>query len=387
MAKFNFETSSALRALLADRFEEWRKKHGGDFNELAYLCGVSSAYLGHVRRYGRIPSTPVLILLALNLRVDGQKLFDAAGIEDRFPYEAGLEITRPNTEKDSFFSFRFDIDRFSEAIRGIVRTEIRQRSVKDVLGIRPLRVGLNYHMSWMFGARTPPPNGPHTGAFVDLLEMLGLALQKEVEFVAVPFAEYIDALASGQIDVFGPTMIVPNLPMQIPFTRPLFRLGVSALWRKRAHPDLVTLDPPRPEDLRDKRYQITLMKNSFLHLIANTRLNRDDSTLVFSSSDEEALERLTLRAVARPAHIFLTNSMRALISGKENSSDVGVLFNKRSTLIDLVEVGIAVRPDWPEIPPILNEAIRFLFDRGVIAERLEQVYSGDFREVVDFIKN
>ena len=102
MAKFNFETSSALRALLADRFEDWRKKHGGDLSELAYRCGVSSAYLGHVRRYGRIPSTPVLILLAFNLRLDGQKLFDAAGIQDRFPYESGLEITKPNNDKDNF---------------------------------------------------------------------------------------------------------------------------------------------------------------------------------------------------------------------------------------------------------------------------------------------
>jgi hypothetical protein len=279
------------------------------------------------------------------------------------------------------------MDGFSDAIRTIVRSEIRQRSVKDILGTRPLRVGVNYHMYWMLGgSRTPAPDGQHSGVFVDLIEMLGLALQKEVEFVYVPFANYIDALASGQIDLFGPTMIVPNLPAHIPFTRPLFRLGVSALWRKKAHPDLPDLPMPKAEDLRDTRYQIALMRNSFLHLIANTRFKRDDSTLVFCSSDEEALERLTLRAVARPAHIFLTNSMRAVLSAKDNSNELGLLFSKRSSLLDLVEVGIAVRPDWPEIPATLTEAIRFLFDRGVMTERLEHVYTGDFKDGVELIK-
>lgn len=385
MARFNFETSAALRTLLADPFEQWRSKHGGDLKELAYRCGVSSAYLGHVRRYGRVPSTPVLILLAFNLRIDGQKIFDAAGIRDQFPYDAGLEITKPSTSSDNFFSFRFDAEGFSEVIRGIVRSELKQRSLKEVLGSRPLRVGVNYHMFWMLGSRIPPADERHRGAFVDLLEMLGLALQKEVEFVAVPFSQYMDGLASGHIDLFGPTMIVPHLPMRIPFTRPLFRLGASALWRKREHPDLAPLPIPKLEDLRDERYQMTLVRNSFLHLIANTRLGRPDSTLIFCASDEEALERLTLRAVARPAHVFLTNSMRAITSAKENPKELEVLFNKRKTLVDLVEVGIAVRPDWPEIPAILNEAIRFLFERGVVTERLEKVYTGDSREVVELI--
>lgn len=382
--KFNFDASADLRSLLAEHFETWKRKNSGDFAELAYRCGVTSAYLSHVRRYGRIPSRPVLMLLALNFRIDGQKLFDAAGINDRFPYESGLEITRPAQRDNGFFSFRFDMDGFTDAIRSVVRSEVRQRSVKDILGNRPLRIGMNYHMFWMFGSKNPPSDGKHSGLFAEFAAMLGVALQKEVELVAVPFSQYIESLGSGKFDMFGPTMIVPNLPLNIFFTRPIFRLGVSALFRKREHRELPVLPEPRLEDLRDERYQIAVVQNSLMHLLANTRLKRSDATLILCASDEEAIERLTLRGVSRPAHVFLTNSMRALTSAKELSKDVSLLFATRNSLLDLHDVGIAVRPDWPEVLPVINDAIRFLYTRGGFPERLAKLYTGDSREVVDF---
>ncbi len=382
--KFNFNTSSELKNYLSDPFDEWKRQHGGDLSELAHRCGVSNAYLAHVRRYGRIPSQPVTILLALNLKLDGQKLFDLAGFSERFPFEPGLQIARPSGADQGFFNFRFDMDGFGNTIRSIVRSELRQRSIRDVLGARPLRIGVNYHMFWMMGSRTPPISGKHTGPFVEIAEMLALALQKEVELINVPFSKYIDALSSGQIDMFGPTMIVPNLPEHILFSRPLFRLGASAVFRKREHPDLPKLPDPTLEDLSDERYQIAVLKNSFLHLIANTRLKRSDATLVLCSSDEEAIERVTMRGVSRPAHVFLTNSMTALITARAHARDLSVHFVTRNSLIDLVEVGVAIRPDWPEIPVVINDAIRFLSERGVIAERLAKVYTDDFAKVVEY---
>lgn len=382
--KFNFDASSELRSLLAEPFESWKRKHGGDFSELAHRCGVTNAYLSHVRRYGRIPSRPVLMLLALNFRLNGQKLYDAAGINDSYPYEPGLEITRPAQRDSGFFSFQFDVEGFTEAIRTVVRSEVRQRSVKDILGNRPLRIGMNYHMFWMFGAKHPPSDGKHSGLFAEFANMLGVALQKEVELIAVPFSQYIELLKEGKLDLFGPTMIVPNLPHDIFFTRHIFRLGVSALFRRREHRELTELPEPSVDDLRDERYQIALVRNSLMHLLARTRLKRSDASLILCASDEEAIERLTLRGVGRPAHVFLTNSMRALTAAKEIGKDVSLLFNKRDTLLDLPEVGIAVRPDWPEVLPVINDAIQFLYTRGRFPERLAKLYSGDFREVVDF---
>jgi transcriptional regulator with XRE-family HTH domain len=382
--KLGFETSSALRTVLVPLFEEWKRRHGGDLNELAERCGVSSAYLSHVRRYGRIPSKPVLLLLAFNLKTDGARLFQAAGITEPFPYEPELTITRPAPNDDGLFSFRFNMDRFSDSIRSIVRSELRTRSVKDILGTRPLRIGVNYHMFWMFGSRQPPSDGKHTGLFPELAEMLGLALQKDIELVSMPFSNYHDSLASGEIDLFGPTMIVPNLPSHIAFTQSIFRLGVSALMRKRDHPDLPKLAPPSIEDLRDESYRIAVLKNSLPHLVANTRLKRPDSTLILVSSDDEAIERLTLRSVGRPAHIFITNSMRALISARESPKELSLLFADRSSLIDLPDVSIAVRPDWPELIPVFNDALKFLYARGGLSERFAKLYKGDAREVVEF---
>lgn len=381
--KFNFEVSAGLKATLAEPFDNWRKRHGGDLAELADRCGVSTAYLSHVRRYGRIPSRPVLVLLAFNLKVDGQRLFDVSGIAEKFPYEPGLEITRPAADQDSLFSLRFNMDRFSESIRSIVRSEIRTRSVKDLLGSRPLRIGMNYHMFWMFGSKTPPPNDVHTGVFPELCTMLGLALQKEVQLVNVPFSSYMEMLKTGQIDFFGPTMIIPNLPDQVHFTTPLFRLGMSALLRKREHAELKELPAPTLNDLRDEKYQIAVLKGSLPNLVVNTLLKRTDASLVLCSSDEEAIERITLRGISRPVHVFVTNSMTALTTAKGRPKDMALLFATRETRLTMAEVAIAVRPDWPELVPVVDDAIRFLYARGGVTERLDKLYSGESREVYE----
>lgn len=383
-SKLSFETSAALKALLLEPFELWRRSHGGDLSDLAERCGVSSAYLSHVRRYGRIPSRPVLVLLAFNLKLDGQKLFEAAGVRERFPYDSGLQIGPPPIEQDGLFSLRFNAERFTETIRAVVRSEIRTRSVKDLLGSRPLKIGLNYHMFWMFGNKAPPADEVHTGLFPELCAMLGLALQKEVELINVPFSNYMEMLRSGQIDLFGPTMVIPNLPDHILFTTPLFRLGVSALFRKKPHPELEDLPVPTVEALQDPRYKIAVLKGSMPNLIVNTLIKRGDQSLVLCSSDEEAIERITLRGVSRPAHIFVTNSMTGSTFSKTYAKDLTLLFGTKATRLSMAEVSIAIRPDWPEVVPVINDAIRFLYARGGVTERLEKLYSGDYRQLVEF---
>ncbi len=382
--KFGFETSQNLKELLAPHFELWKKKHGGDLNELAARCGVSSAYLSHVRRYGRVPSAPVLILLAFNLKIEGALLFHAAGVAEQFPYDRGLEITRPAEESNGLFSLKFNMDGFTETIRSIVRAEVRQRSVKDLLGNRPLRIGVNYHQYWMFESKTPPVNEKHGGLFPELCQMLGMALQKEVEFVHVPFANYIDLIAAGRIDMFGPTMIRPNLPVEILFSAPIYQLGISAVFRKRSTPDLKELPAPKSvEDLRSEAYKITVLQNSTPHLIVNTLLKRSDATILPCSSDQEGLERVLLKGIGRPAHIFVTNSITALDAARQHPRDLAPLFVERNTLLDLADNSIAIRPDWPELIPFINDAIRFVQARGGFYERLVKIQEGRYREVLE----
>jgi len=383
-SKFGFETSSVLKELLTPHFEAWKRKHGGDLNELADRCGVTPAYLSHVRRYGRIPSSPVLILLAFNFRIDGPKLFQAAGLSKSFPYEAGLSIGRPEQDSEGLFSLKFNMEGFTDVIRSIVRSEVRRRSIKDLLGNRPLRIGMNYHQYWLFDFNRSAVGGKHLGVFPEFCQMLGVALQKEIEYITVPFSSYFEMLASGQIDLFGPTMIRPHLPVDILFSIPIYRLGISALFRQRPCPDLPELPAPKTlEDLQDSKYSITVLENSMPHLIVNTLLKRPDSTIITCSSDEEGIERITLRGIKRPAHVFVTNSVTALDAARQNPKDVAALFATRKTLLDLADDSIAIRPDWPEVVPVVNDAIRFLQARGGFSERMSKVHSGALREVVE----
>ena len=381
--KFGFETSQALKELLAPHFEQWKKKHGGDLDDLAALCGVSPAYLSHVRRYGRVPSVPVLILLALNFKIDGNKLFQAAEVTEPFPYAPGLQIAQPEQQNDGLLSVRFNMEGFADAIRNIVRSEVRQRSVKDLLGSRPLRIGLNSHQFWMFDSKTPPADGKYSGIFPEFCRMLGVALQKEIEISYIPFANYIEALSNGKIDLFGPTQLRPNLPVEILFTIPIYHLGVSAVFRKRETPELEALPVPKDvEALRDERYQITVLRNSTAHLICNTLLKRPDSSLIICSSDAEGIERVTLRGISRPAHLFISNSITAIESHRQTPKDLTLLFATQNTLLDLAENSIAVRPDWPEVLPVINDAIRFVHSRGGFSERLAKLGSGPYKEVM-----
>jgi hypothetical protein len=327
----------------------------------------------------------VLILLALNFGISGKTLFEAADISESFPYEQGLAITKPAQEEGGLFSVKFNAEAFADAIRSVVRGEVSSKTPRDLLRGRPLRIGLNYHQHWLFDSHTPPANEKYTGIFPEICRMLGVALQIDVELKYVPFASYLDFINRGEIDLFGPTMVVPNLPIRVAFSTSLYKLGMSALLRKRSAPGLQELPAPKSiEDLSNSAIKIAVTKNTLPHLLANTRLNRADSDLLLCSSDEEAIERITLRGLQRPAHIFLTNSMTALLAAKDHKQTLGLIFARRNTLLDLADNAIAIRPDWPELAPMVNEALAFLLSRGGVTERLKSFHKGDAAEVVSF---
>lgn len=381
--KLPFEVSRGLREHFNQHFDEWRRRSGGTLDELAYRCGVSPGYLGHVRRYGRVPSRPVLILLALNFGISGAELYRQAGISEPFPLDSDLALGKQQSQA-GFLSFKLDMDGFTGAIRSIVRSEMHTRSVKDLLGSRPIRIGMNYHQYWLFDSKEPPLDGKHVGVFPEFCEMLATALQKEVELVTVPFSSYIDQLQKGQIDFFGPTMVVPNLPGDILFTQSVYKMGISGIWRKRRIPDLENHAAPKSlEEIRTKPYEIAVLKNSLPHLLANTLLQRSDSSLILVASDDEGIERTLLKGLKRPAHIFLTNSITAALTVRKSPEEFGLLFGTRRTLLDLCDNAIAVRPDWPEVIPTISDAIAFLRSRGGLVERLQRLHGGELSELVE----
>src|SRR5262249_9800693 len=118
--KIAFEQSKELRRVFLEQFELWKKHRHGGMEDLAQRCGVSASYLSHVGRYGRIPSRPVLILLAFNFELsDPRVLFDAAGIKESWPYDSGSRIQSGSAAEPGFLSLKLDMAGFTGAIRDI----------------------------------------------------------------------------------------------------------------------------------------------------------------------------------------------------------------------------------------------------------------------------
>ena len=84
-----FESSPDLKRLFLRELELWRRATHLGLADLSHRCGVSPSYLAHIGRYGRIPSKPVLILLALNFGLQNpRELFESAKLSDEWPFDA-----------------------------------------------------------------------------------------------------------------------------------------------------------------------------------------------------------------------------------------------------------------------------------------------------------
>jgi ABC-type amino acid transport substrate-binding protein len=374
--KLGFETSPPFKRLFLEHFELWCKRTRGDLKDLADKLGVTPSYLSHIKRYGRIPSRPVLILMALLFKTSGEEFFKACGVGSAFPHERGLQITLPSAEEDSVLSLKFNTNLLSETIRTIVRGELRTRNVRDILSGKILKIGINEQYSWLFDKETSRGAAPQ-GFIPDFCKMLGMTLQKEVELVPVPFSEYLNKLESGTIDLYGPLMITPNLPIDVQFTTPLFQLPVSALFRKKKVTELANLAEPKSiDDLILKPYTIAVVRHSLSHILATTLLKKKDSELVLCASSEEAIERTMLREIPRPVHMTVLNGAAATLAAEEFPKDLSLLFATKEDNLDLAESAFAVRPDWPEVVPVINDAISFLKKRGGLIQRLKDAHKG-----------
>jgi hypothetical protein len=167
---------------------------------------------------------------------------------------------------------------------------------------------------------------------------------------------------------------IPHAPSNILFSLPVNRIGISALMRQRETAGIAQLAAPLTfDDLRNPQYRIAVIKDSRAHLIANTRLNRPDSALVICDTIDEGIDRVLLKGVPRPAHIFICNSMVTFYQSREHSGDLLPLFDDRATMIDICDNSFAIRPDWPEALPRINQALAFIMSSGGFAKRAEEL--------------
>lgn len=389
MPKTAFESSKELKVLFNEHFARWKKKHHAGLEELAGLCGVTPSYLGHVGRYGRVPGRPVLILLAFNFELENpQVFFDAAGIQDPWPYESGLRL-RPHSESDpGFLSLRLDMTGFTQAIREIVRSEVKPRSVRELTRGRPLRVGFNLNQSWFFDKGRSLTENKFNGFFPELFHVLSLSLHSRCEISAVGYLECFDKLASGELDIYGPLYSTPARIGKALYLQPFCRVGVAALWRTRKAQGLENL--PRPEsldDLRQKKYQISVLRESNSHHFALSHLEDSQSTLVVSENPDEALERITLANIPRPAHLMLVDSLIAIHIHRQHPHEYELLFSDLDSSLGVFENTIAVRPDWPELVTVLNDAMSFLIRENTLVELSNRRLNSDYRGAIQVISS
>lgn len=385
MEKVEFQRSKELKHLFKEHFELWRKKHSGGLEELARRCGVSASYLGHVGRYGRIPGKPVLILLAFNFELENPQIFfDAAGLKEPWPFDPRIRLLEADDKNAGFLSLKVDMQGFTSAIREIVRSEIRPRTVSDLSRGRPIRTGFNINQAWLFEEDLARGIVPDRGLFPELFDMLAIAVRSKFEIEGVHHGDYLERMANGELDVYGPVYALPERLGSAQYTIPFCRIGMSALFRKRKGAKLEELPTPQSlDDLKDPRYEIAVLRGAVSHHFANTRLQRPDSSLILCEGAEEAYERILLTGLKRPAHLVITDSVNALTYHKVHSKDFDVLFASKGEVLGSYENSIAVRPDWPELVGVLNETIRFLIRQGTLNDLFRKWLSPELQGVVE----
>jgi ABC-type amino acid transport substrate-binding protein len=383
MEKIEFQRSKELKQLFKEHYELWRKKNSGGLEELSRRCGVSASYLGHVGRYGRVPGKPVLILLAFNFELENpQILFDAAGLNEEWPFDNRLRLLRADDANAGFLSLKLDMQGFTGAIREIVRQEFKPRTITDLSRGRPIRVGFNVNQSWLF--KDEGEGKLPSGLYPEIFNMLGIALRNKLEIEVVHHGDYIGSMNNDELDIYGPIFTLPERLGGALYTIPFCWVGISALWRKRKGAKLEELPAPKSiEDLKDTRYEIAVLKGAVSHHFANTRLQRPDSSLILCEGGEEALERLVLTGIKRPAHIVLSDSATALYNSDQAGRDYEILFASKSSILGAYENTIAVRPDWPELVNVLNDTLRFLGRQGTLNELVKKWLPAPVRDVVE----
>ena len=355
-----FETSAELKRLFLRELDAWRKQSHLGLHELSQRCGVSQSYLAHIGRYGRIPSKPVLLLLALNFGMSRpEELLHAANPDESWPFEGALKLSSLSAQDEGFLSVKLNVQGLLDALQGAIRSESRPRTLHQLLSGRPLRIGLNLTQPWLFARLKDGSIDREQGVVPELCRLLQRELGCEVEMIPTPFDRFVERLCRGDIDLFGPLLVSPYCPSNIQFSVPTHRMGLSLLMRLRPTSGLSPLDPPASiDDLLKRRYSLAALKDSRAHHFCVTRLKRSEDSVIVCSSVEEALDRVLLRGVPRPAHLFVTNAMFAVEQAREHSGSLAPLFAKPGHLLEMSDNAFAVRPELGDVMGEINAAIK-----------------------------
>ena len=65
--------------------------------------------------------------------------------------------------------------------------------------------------------------------------------------------------------------------------------------------------------------------------------------------------------------------MVTFYESREHPGELLPLFDDRATMIDICDNSFAIRPDWPEALPRINQALAFIMSSGGFAKRSEEL--------------
>ena len=366
-----FSRSPELKRAFQEASEHWCRRNRLGLADLAERCGVSLQYLSHVGRYGRIPSKPILTLLALNLSPDEPAVFfRAARMTDAWPYDSGIGLRPRSAAESGLLSVSLDMKGFADAIRDIVRAEIQPKRIEQLLGKRALRVGVNRGQFFLLDER----KGSNSEAFFpELIRALVLSLHCEVEFVNVPHSQFQQELERGGIDCYGPIYrTVPRIGHAL-FSKPFCHVSVAGLSRVRKASNLTELPVPKKvTELRKRDYIVAVHRDTMAHHFAEAELGIPRERLLPCDGPEEAVERVVLASLPRPAHIMLTDAPFAEKTNNEHPTTTELLVFNADSDAPPFEDTLAVRADWPALLAVLDEALDYLRKNGSLVRLFER---------------
>lgn len=351
-----YECSADLKRTFIQLSDAWCKANRLTLADLSERCGVSHQYLSQVARYGRIPSKPILTLLALNLDVpDPNQFFRMAKITEPWPYERDLGLRKRSATESGLLSINLDMNGFASAIREIVRSEIQPKRLDALLTGRPLRIGLNRGQFFLFG------KSDSDGFITEVFRSLALSLHCEVEFIDVSHATYASELASGKIDLYGPLYKTTQRASSGLFGTPLCRVAPALLRRTRVLSNLPQISAPKSfSELRKKEYIIAVHEDSMAHHFLVAELGVPKSRIVPCELAEEAIERIVMTNIPRPAHLMVTDMPFAQRTVRAHPDTVELVESvEDSQSFSFVDTFV-VRHDWPSLLPIVEQSFEVL---------------------------
>lgn len=176
-----------------------------------------------------------------------------------------------------------------------------------VLASGTLRVGLAAFAPW-----TIERDGALIGHEVDLAERLAEDMGVEAELKLIPFGEIIGALHAGEIDMIAAGLaITPERALQVAFTRPYFRSGVSIATNTGATEGIDSLRALDGEDIA-----IAFVSETLSAELA-PRLFRRAEHMVFDTAEEAQAAVL-----AGEAQVYLASEPEARFFALRNPGQI-----------------------------------------------------------------